>query len=84
MQCIFLNGSSIVSKFDSGADYNLELCPSGLRYRFAKPASFIRDSDGSNPSGSVFWLIRITVSSLGFHPSKTGSTPVSTFSGSLA
>ena len=54
MQCIFLNGSSIVSKFDSGADYNLELCPSGLRYRFAKPASIIRDSDGSNPSGSVY------------------------------
>ena len=54
MQCIFLNGSSIVSKFDSGADYNLELCPSGLRYRFAKPASFIRDSDGSNQSGSVY------------------------------
>ena len=31
-----------------------------------------------------FWLIRITASSLGFHPSKTGSTPVSTSSGSLA
>ena len=33
----------------------------------------------SNLFYSVFWLIRITVSSLGFHPSKTGSTPVSTF-----
>lgn len=29
----------------------------------------------SNLFYSVFWLIRITVSSLGFHPSKTGSTP---------
>ena len=33
-----------------------------FKVRFAKPASFNRDSDGSNPSGSVFWLIRITVS----------------------